>query len=131
MVININITDKVHQFKRISWSLQLSTYLFFHFQDGDVSVRESVQAWPSMVGDAAIKRRYSQQHSVPPCSPSLTDSLTQEILENHSSEESSMDKKNLRDSREILARTQYDESDTAIIINDIKHQKWVVKSRNK
>ena len=85
-------------------------------------MRESGQTWPSMVGDDAIKRRYSQQHSVP-CSPSLTDSLTQEILENHTSEESNMDKKNLRDSREILARTQYDESDTAIIINDIKHQK--------
>ena len=98
--------------------------LFFHFQDGDNSVRESDHAWPSMVGDAAIKRRYSQQHSVPSqCSPSHVDRLTQEILENHSSEESSMDKKNLRDSREILARPQYDDTDTAIIINGIKHEK--------
>ena len=87
-------------------------------------MRESDHAWPSMVVDAAIKRRYSQQHSVPSqCSPSHVDRLTQEILENHSSEESSMDKKNLRDSREILARPQYDDTDTAIIINGIKHEK--------
>ena len=87
-------------------------------------MRESDHAWPSMVGDAAIKRRYSQQLSVPShCSPSQVDRLRQEILENHSSEESSMDKKNLRDSREILARPQYDDTDTAIIINGIKHEK--------
>ena len=74
-----------------------------------------------MVSDAAIKRRYSQ-HCVP-CSPSLVDSLRQKMLEDHSSEESSMDKKNPTDSREILARPQYDESDTAVMINGIKHPK--------
>ena len=74
-----------------------------------------------MVEDAAIKGRYSQ-HCVP-CSPSLVDSLTQEMLEDHSSEESSMDKKILRDSREMLARPQYDESDTAMMVNGMKHQK--------
>ena len=92
-----------------------------HFQDGASSARESEQAWHSMVEDAAIKGRYSQHCG--PCSPSLVDSLTQEMLEDHSSEESSMDKKILRDSREIFARPQYDESDTAMMVNGIKHQK--------
>ena len=97
--------------------------VLFYLQDGDDCARDSGihGAWLS-TGDVTIKRSYLQQNT-PQYSPALVDSLTGEILQNHSSEESNMSKKHLRDSKEMLAQSQYDESDIALKFNDVKHHK--------
>lgn len=97
--------------------------VLFYLQDGDDCARDSGihGAWHS-AGDVTIKRSYLQQNTLK-YSPTLVDSPTGEILQNHSSEESNMSKKHLRDSKEMLAQSQYDESDIALKFNDVKHHK--------